>query len=214
MKEGYKRNRSEEFCHSILDASDGRKRIPFPWVFACISFPLPPFLVVSKSSSWSFPLLSFFIVFLSPSPDCDLVPSYCAMCWHTVHLCPRYGGAFPLAASSCGVTAERSQIKFVTNALMQLLNSVPYLLKLLSEPEAKNTLNFPLFFPFSFSFSRKCPIHREFTHNPLQTSLIRHERDAGMNVCLPSVYFMKSYLNCDGQTFEVLFLLHWMYRCI
>lgn len=197
MKEGYKRNRSEEFCHSILDTSDGRKRIPFSWVFACISFPLPPFLVVSKSFSWSVPLLSVFIVFLSPSPDCDLVPSYCAMCWHTVRLWPRYGGAFHLAASSCGVTAERSQMKFVRNALMQLLNSVPYLLKLL------------LFFLLIFLFQEmpyplrdypqspgccirvwlaaKGPAHSIWKEKrPLQSDM--DEMQAWMFVCLPFIF--------------------------
>lgn len=199
VKEGYKRIRSEEFCRS-----DGGKNGFLS--LECISFPFPCFLLClnfSKSYSWSVPLLNFIVDFLSPSPKCDLALIYCPMSYHTVHLWPRYGGGFSCSCQSSNCWEVRK--KGVRNALMQLLNSVPYLWKLLSEPEAKTAVNSPLFLLILF-FQEMPHLLGIYPHSPGCCNL------EGKVSLLP----LQSDMNCRHEYLSTLLLfsevvlkLHW-----
>lgn len=163
---GYKRNRSEEFCHSM---------------HACSSS--PPFLVLS---GWNLSLdhvfLSSFIVFLPLSPNYGFVPSCCAMGRHTVHSWLRYGGAFSCSCqlmwSICWEVRKEvkktdidsshrfrcllkggCQKRCSRSTLLNIYGNCFLNLKL-------ERLLICCFFLLVFLF-QEMPIHWEFTHNPL-----------------------------------------------
>lgn len=83
-------------------------------MFACMSLQRPPFVVYHKcciSFSWSLPLIRFFILSLSPSPNYEPVP-LCSVFAATLCICGvDMEEGFPVAANSCGLTAERSEIE-------------------------------------------------------------------------------------------------------